>query len=219
VKRTLRGIGMTSQRTRDRLAARLEREGIRDPRVLTAVRETPRHIFIDEALAHRAYDDTALPIGHAQTISQPYVVARMTEALLGAEQPRKVLEIGTGCGYQAAVLARIAERVYSVERIAALLARARENLHSLGLHNVRLRHGDGFQGWAEHAPYDAIIVTAAPVEVPPALLEQLTAGGRIVLPVGREGVQDLRVLERTDTGVEEGFLDHVSFVPMLGGTD
>lgn len=208
---------MTSQRTRDRLVRRLEEEGISNTAVLHTMREVPRHIFVDEALASRAYEDTALPIGSGQTISQPYVVARMTEALLAGGPVKKVLEIGTGCGYQTAILANLVAKVYSVERIAELLRQARERLHVLGLRNVGLRHGDGNDGWPQHAPYDAIIVTAAPAGVPDALVEQLAPDGRIVVPVGGQGTQRLLVITRYEGGLQEHALDYVSFVPMMGG--
>lgn len=212
-----RGIGMTSQRTRERLVQRLREKGIADARVLEALRVTPRHIFVDEALATRAYEDTALPIGHGQTISQPWVVARMSEAVLAGGQPRRVLEVGTGCGYQTAILARLVEEVYSVERIDALLRNARTRIQALSLHNVRLRHGDGYLGWPEHAPYDAILVAAAPAEVPQPLLEQLSEGGRLVLPVGPSGEQVLTVITRQEGEWTEQRLERVSFVPLLGG--
>jgi len=212
-----RGIGMTSLRTRERLLARLQSEGIRDLRVLGAIRDVPRHLFVDEALASRAYEDTALPIGHGQTISQPYVVARMTEILLGGGTPSRVLEIGTGCGYQTAVLAALVERVYTIERIDALLRGARERFHALGIRNVRARHGDGFLGWAEQAPFDGIITTAAPITVPEALTAQLVDGGRLVLPVGPHGAQCLTCIERDGEEFRHEALDAVSFVPMLGG--
>ena len=167
------GIGMTSARTRERLVARLREQGIGDSQVLDRIRSVPRHLFVDEALASRAYEDTALPIGHGQTISQPYIVARMTEALIEGGAPRKVLEIGTGCGYQTAVLAPLVVTLYSVERIAALQQRARKVLRDLRIRNVHMRHGDGFEGWAAYAPFDGIIVAAAAHSVPPALLEQL----------------------------------------------
>jgi len=214
----LQGIGMTSQRTRDRLVRRLQEEGINNQRVLEVIRSTPRHIFVDEALASRSYEDTALPIGHGQTISQPYVVARMTAALLESGPLNRVLEVGTGSGYQAAVMAPLAGEVYSVERIRPLLDLARKRLEELQLRNVRLKHSDGSWGWPEFAPYDAIIATAAPEQVPEALLQQLAIGGRLVMPVGPQGVQELVLLTRTPEGVERQVLDKVSFVPMLGGT-
>ncbi len=212
------GIGMTSARTRDRLIARLREEGIRDEKVLAAMRAVPRHIFVDEALASRAYEDTALPIGAGQTISQPYIVARMTEALVEGKRLRKVLEVGSGCGYQTAVLAALVERVYSVERLASLVAPARERLYALGIRNVRMRHADGFAGWPAHAPFDGILVAAAPGYVPPALIEQLELGGRLVIPVGGHGAQRLLRLTRTEEGVDEEMLAHVSFVPLITGT-
>lgn len=213
------GIGMTSQRARDRLVARLKKGGIHHPAVLDVIRNTPRHIFIDEALAHRAYDDTPLPIGHGQTISQPYIVAAMTQALLADRAPKRVLEVGTGSGYQTAVLGALVETVYSVERIAALQARARERLRMLRLRNVRLRHADGGLGWPEQSPFEAILVTAAPRSVPEELKQQLAPGGRMVLPVGGDGVQELVVVER---GEGDEFihrtLEFVRFVPLVSGT-
>lgn len=211
------GIGMTSRRTRDRLVQRLREEGIQDPRVLDAIRSVPRHIFVDEALASRAYEDTALPIGAGQTISQPYVVARMTEALVDGGELGRVLEIGSGCGYQTAVLAKFAERVYSIERIQSLIDQARERLSALGIHNVRLRHGDGMKGWPEHSPFDGIMVTAAPATVPPALKEQLAEGGRMVIPVGDGGAQQLMLYTRRGDEFPEQVLERVAFVPMLSG--
>jgi protein-L-isoaspartate(D-aspartate) O-methyltransferase len=213
----LQGIGMTSQRTRDRLVQRLRDEGIENRQVLEIIRNTPRHIFVDEALASRSYEDTALPIGFGQTISQPYVVARMTAALLETGPLNRVLEVGTGSGYQAAVMAPLAGEVYSVERIRPLLDQARARLTKLQLRNVRLKHSDGSWGWPEFAPYDGIIATAAPEQVPQTLLEQLAVGGRLVMPVGPQGVQELILLTRTPTGIERQVLDQVSFVPMLGG--
>jgi len=212
-----RGIGMTSQRTRERLVQRLREEGIRDERVLGAMREIPRHIFVDEALASRAYEDTALPIGFGQTISQPYIVARMTEAILAGGPINELLEIGTGSGYQTAVLARLVRRVYSVERIEGLLALARERLRELGLRSVRLKHSDGTVGLPEYAPFDAILVTAAPEVVPNALLEQLKPGGRMVLPAGGRDGQRLLRITRTPRGYAKEVLERVSFVPLLGG--
>lgn len=212
-----RGIGMTSARTRERLVRRLHEGGIRDQRVLSRIREVPRHMFVDEALASRAYEDTALPIGHGQTISQPWVVARMTEALIEHGIPQKVLEVGTGCGYQAAVLSGLVPEVYSVERLNALLVQTRRRLRALGLRNVRVKHSDGGWGWPEFAPYDGIIVTAAPEELPTALLEQLAPGGVLVIPVGPPGRQDLLRITRTDSEFQQESLGAVSFVPLLGG--
>jgi protein-L-isoaspartate(D-aspartate) O-methyltransferase len=211
------GIGMTSARTRERLVQRLKDQGISDPRVLERIRSVPRHLFVDEALASRAYEDTALPIGLGQTISQPWVVARMTEAIVAEPTPDKVLEIGTGCGYQTAVLAGIVAQVYSVERLAPLLRRARPLLRSLDLYNVHLRHGDGWQGWSKHAPYGGILVTAAPEQVPQALLDQLDEGGRLVIPVGPRGRQELLEITRQGDDFERRNLGLVSFVPLLGG--
>jgi protein-L-isoaspartate(D-aspartate) O-methyltransferase len=212
------GIGFTSQRTRDRLVARLEEGGIRDERVLGVIGRTPRHLFVDEALSHRAYEDTALPIGHQQTISQPYVVARMTEALIEHGVPGSVLEIGTGCGYQTAVLAQLVGQVLSVERIRPLLDRARTRLRELRVRNAQLRHADGGIGWADRGPFDGILVTAAPRSVPTELLDQLAVGGRMVIPVGDGGVQELRRLTRTPEGIETERLGTVRFVPLVGGT-
>jgi len=214
---TRSGIGMTSARTRERLIQRLVEQGIRDPRVLDRIRNVPRHLFVDEALSSRAYEDTALPIGHGQTISQPYVVARMTEAVTIGGVPDKVLEIGTGCGYQTAVLAPLVGKLYSIERIEALLDRARENLKELGIRNVRFKHGDGNEGWPSQAPFDAILVAAAPHAVPQKLLDQLGEGGRLVAPIGPEGRQELlRLTKRGDQYLRER-LGLVSFVPLLGG--
>ena len=187
----LSGIGMTSARTRERLVQRLQEQGISDRRVLDRIRSVPRHLFMDEALASRAYEDTALPIGFGQTISQPYVVARMTEALLPAAEGGTVLEIGTGCGYQTAVLSPLVEKMYTIERISALLGRARRTLRELRIRNVNFRHEDGNVGWAARAPYDAILLTAAPHAVPPALFDQLKVGGRLIAPVGPEGRQEI----------------------------
>ena len=211
-----RGIGMTSQRTRDRMVARLREKGIRDEAVLAVMGAVPRHIFVEEALASRAYEDTALPIGFEQTISQPFVVARMIEALRGEAPLGSVLEIGTGCGYQAALLARLAKDVYSVERIAGLLEKARGNLRSLRLSNLRLLHADGTRGLPEAAPFDGIIVAAAAPGVPGALLQQLAPGGRMIVPVG-SGDQALCLIERTPSGFTEKWLDAVRFVPLRGG--
>jgi protein-L-isoaspartate(D-aspartate) O-methyltransferase len=216
------GIGMTSQRTRLRMVERLREKGIRDERVLAAMGVVPRHLFMDEALASRAYEDTALPIGFSQTISQPYVVARMIESLIGDNgMPARVLEVGTGCGYQAAVLAQLAREVYSVERIRGLLARARANLRGLRLSNLRLTHGDGNLGLQEAAPFDAIIVAAAAHAVPQALLQQLAQGGRMVLPLKTEtaprGAQRLALLARSARGISETTLEDVLFVPLETG--
>lgn len=211
------GIGMTSLRTRERLIQRLTEQGIRDPRVLDRIRNVPRHLFVDEALASRAYEDTALPIGFGQTISQPYVVARMTEAVTVGGTPKKVLEIGTGCGYQTAVLAPLVGRLYSIERIEALLARARERIRELGIKNVRFKHGDGSEGWASQKPFNAILLAAAPHAIPQKLLDQLADRGRLVAPVGPEGRQELlRITRRGDQFLQER-LGFVSFVPLLGG--
>ena len=211
------GIGMTSQRTRDRLAETLSREGVRDERVLQAIRDVPRHLFVDEALASRAYENNPLPIGEGQTISQPWVVARMTELLIERETPQRVLEIGTGSGYQAAVLARLVEEVYSVERLGSLHRIARARLREAGVLNVRLRHGDGYQGWPEFAPYGGIMLTAAPTEIPQALLDQLADGGRLVAPVGGTGFQELVVVEREGEDLRQWRIAGVAFVPMLQG--
>lgn len=218
----LRGIGMTSQRTRNRLVARLRQAGIDDARVLDAIATVPRHIFVDEALAHRAYEDTALPIGHGQTISQPYVVAAMTAAALagmgeGAEGPRRVLEVGTGSGYQTAIMASLVERVYSLERIGALLRRARQRLRSLGVRNVFLKHADGNNGWPEAGPFDAALVTAGATHVPEALMDQLADGAPLVIPVGHGELQTLKALERNGDAWRQRTLEHVRFVPLLGG--
>lgn len=212
------GSGMTSQRVRDRLVQRLRQAGIADERVLAAIGSVPRHLFVDEALAMRAYEDTALPIGHSQTISQPWVVARMTEALLAAGTPRTVLEVGTGSGYQAAVLAALGLEVYTVERIGDLLRLARKRLRQLGL-NVRSKHDDGRAGWPEHAPYDAIIVTAAGPELVAALVEQLAPGGSLVAPVGSAGAQELvQVTRDAQDQLQQVTLAPVMFVPLLPGT-
>jgi len=208
---------MTSQRTRERLIQRLEEAGIRNPDVLDVMRRLPRHLFVDEALASRAYEESALPIGHRQTISQPYTVARMTEALLASGSPDTVLEIGTGSGFQTAVLASLARRVYSVERVADLSERARHTLRGLGLRNVRLRHGDSALGWPEYAPFNAIIVAAAPAGIPRVLVNQLTMGGCMVLPIGHSERQVLVRVLRTETGYVHELLEPVTFVPLLGG--
>ncbi|GAB3040853.1 MULTISPECIES: protein-L-isoaspartate(D-aspartate) O-methyltransferase [Oleiagrimonas] len=215
----LRGEGLTSQRARDRLVARLREEGIKDLRVLEAIRRLPRHLFIDEALASRAYENTALPIGHGQTISQPWVVARMTEALIERGIPQRVLEIGTGSGYQAAVLASIVPQIHTVERIEELLRKARRRFRQLGIENLRSKHDDGNLGWPEEAPFDAIILTAAGEGIPQGLFDQLAPGGVLVAPVGPSGAQTLLRLTRdAETGeVVPEDLGQVSFVPLLGG--
>ena len=219
--KNLAGIGMTSQRTRARMVERLRDEGIRDERVLAAMAAVPRHVFVEEALASRAYEDSALPIGFGQTISQPYVVARMLEELGRARDPGKVLEVGTGCGYQAAVLAQVAREVYSVERILALLERARANLLGLKLANLRLVHGDGAAGLEKAAPFDSIVVAAATAQIPQALLRQLAPGGRMILPQKTHGAsragQRLVLVERGARGFTETALDPVRFVPLEPG--
>jgi protein-L-isoaspartate(D-aspartate) O-methyltransferase len=215
--RTLQGIGMTSQRTRARMVERLREKGIRDERVLAAMAGVPRHLFVEEALASRAYEDSALPIGFSQTISQPFVVARMIELVLTKEKTGKVLEVGTGCGYQAAVLAQIFPEAYSVERIKALLERARANLLPLRLKNLRLAHGDGHAGLEKAAPFQAIVVAAASRQVPQALLRQLAPGGRMVLPLHEGAAQRLVLYERNGRGFVESELDPVRFVPMKMG--
>lgn len=218
MKRELSGIGMTSQRTRARMIERLRAGGIRDERVLAAMAAVPRHIFVEEALASRAYEDTALPIGLKQTISQPFVVARMIELLAAGRELGKTLEIGAGCGYQAAVLAQLARDVYAVERIAQLLDKARANLRHLRLPNVRLKHGDGHLGLADAAPFDTIILAAAAACVPQALLGQLVVGGRMILPLG--GIkQALCLIERSPCGYIETRLDPVHFVPLVAGVE
>jgi protein-L-isoaspartate(D-aspartate) O-methyltransferase len=217
--RKTQGIGMTSQRTRARMVERLRKEGITDETVLAALGTVPRHLFVEEALASRAYDDDALPISYSQTISQPYVIALMIQALCaGGRELGKVLEIGTGCGYQAAVLAQVATEVYSIERIAPLLAKARANLRGLRLSNLRLKHADGNLGLPEAAPFDSIIVAAAAPQLPKALQQQLAPGGRLILPLGTTD-QVLRLVERTRSGFSETTLSAVRFVPMLMGVE
>lgn len=213
----LQGIGMTSRRTRERMVARLREQGIKNSRVLAVMAETPRHIFVDDALASRAYEDTALPIGHNQTISQPYIVAKMTELLLEKTKPGKILEIGTGCGYQTSILAQLVDQVYTVERIAPLMKKARDTLWELNLKTVGFKHSDGGWGWPEHAPYDGILVAAAPAEVPTPLLEQLAIGGTLIIPVGREGMQELHRITRLENDFEDEVLERVCFVPFLSG--
>ena len=211
------GIGMTSARTRDRLVQRLRSHGIRSDAVLNQIRNVPRHLFVDEALASRAYEDTALPIGQGQTISQPYVVARMTEALLDGFEGEKVLEIGTGCGYQTAVLAPLVKKIYSVERIPELLRKTKQRLRELDIYNVQFRPGDGWEGWPKYGPYDGIIVAAAASVVPEKLLEQLAPSGRLVMPVGPPGYQELTLVTRKQDHFEESSLGGVSFVPLVPG--
>lgn len=218
MKRELSGIGMTSQRTRARMIERLRADGIRDERVLAAMAAVPRHIFVEEALASRAYEDMALPIGLKQTISQPFIVARMIELLAAGRELGKTLEIGAGCGYQAAVLAQLAKDVYAVERIAQLLDKARANLRHLRLPNVRLKHADGNLGLADAAPFDTIILAAAAGRVPQALLGQLAVGGRMILPLGG-AEQSLCLIERSPRGYTETRLDAVRFVPLVAGVE
>ncbi|MCF7981516.1 MAG: protein-L-isoaspartate(D-aspartate) O-methyltransferase [Pseudomonadales bacterium] len=208
---------MTSLRTRDRLINRLREEGIRNEAVLDVMRNTPRHLFVDEALAHRAYEDTALPIGYNQTLSQPYIVARMTEALLANGPVKRVLEVGTGSGYQTAILAQLVDQVFSVERILPLQEQARERMVLLGLRNVKMKHADGGLGWPEKAPFDAIMVTAAPRELPEELLSQLADPGRMVIPVGPDEHQELVLVTKNKEGIKREALEAVRFVPLLGG--
>lgn len=212
-----RGIGMTSQGTRDRLVQTLRQEGIRDERVLKAITQVPRHEFIDEALSSRAYENTALPIGQSQTISQPWIVARMTEAVLDGGTPEKVLEVGTGSGYQAAILAHLVPRVFTLERIDELLKLARRRFHALRLNNIYVRYSDGHLGWPGQAPFDGIMVTAAAQTIPQELLDQLKVGGVLVIPIERGGLQRLVTVRRTEDGFEESDLGGVVFVPMLSG--
>ncbi|MDE0178074.1 MAG: protein-L-isoaspartate(D-aspartate) O-methyltransferase [Gammaproteobacteria bacterium] len=215
----LQGIGMTSRRTRDRLVGRLREQGIADERVLDTIAVVPRHIFVDEALAHRAYEDSALPIGHGQTISQPYLVAAMTEAILSGDggAPCRVLEIGTGSGYQTAILATLVEQVYTVERIGGLLQRARERLRALGVRNVRFNHGDGNLGWSEHSPFDAVMVTAGASHIPDAVMDQMADGAHLVIPVGKGDVKELKRLRKSGDAWRQETLDEVRFVPLVRG--
>ena len=212
----IQGIGMTSQRTRERLIQRLVDQGIANKAVLDVMRTTPRHLFLDEAMAHRAYEDTALPIGHQQTLSQPYIVARMTELLLEGGPLEQVLEIGTGSGYQTAVLAQLVENVYSVERIRPLQYKAKQRLRQLKLYNIQTKHADGIMGWEEKGPYNGIISTAAPEQIPEELLRQLAPGGRLVIPVGAAR-QQLQVVTRTAEGFETDIVEDVRFVPLCSG--
>ena len=213
------GIGMTSQRTRLRMIERLRRDGIRDEAVLAVMGELPRHIFVDEALASRAYEDMSLPLGFGQTISSTHTVARMTELARSGAALETVLEVGTGCGYQTAVLARLARQVYSMERLAALLKQARRHLREVSIVNVHLRHGDGLLGMPQLAPFDAIVMTAAAARVPDALVTQLKPGGRMVMPVATGKGQRLCVVERTAQGYTERRMDQVKFVPLLPGVE
>ncbi len=208
---------MTSRRTRERLIGRLREQGISHPEVLKVMLETPRHLFIEDAFASRAYEDTALPIGFNQTISQPYIVARMTELLLESGPLDKVLEVGTGSGYQTAILAQLVNRVHSVERIYSLQQRARRCLQDLNLRNVRLKHSDGGWGWDEYAPYDAILATAAPSDIPESLLTQMSRRGVMVIPVGQGRTQILKRITRTEVGFEVEEIEPVNFVPFLPG--
>ena len=212
------GIGMTSLRTRERLLGRLMEQGIKNMQVLDIIRSTPRHIFLDEALSHRAYEDVALPIGYGQTISQPYVVAKMTEIVSASRQLKSVLEIGTGCGYQTAVISRIAEKVYTIERIKPLLDRAKKNLKLLGIRNVEFKHDDGSLGWEERAPFDAIITTDAPQMVPSELYQQLSPEeGSLVIPVGVDNQQDLQHIVKSGQSIRTENLGSVRFVPLITG--
>ena len=220
-RRRLEGIGMTSARTRERLVKRLADGGISNHAILERIRSVPRHLFVDEALQSRAYEDSALPIGHSQTISQPYIVALMTQALVDgktAGELRKVLEVGTGCGYQTAVLASLVGTIYTIERIRDLSRSTRTRLSELGVHNVRYRHGDGMEGWPGQAPFDGILVAAAPSGIPQALMDQLAVGGRLIIPVGPAGQQEWVRMTRTASGLEQEVLCQVSFVPLLEGT-
>ncbi len=217
MKRRLQGIGMTSRRTRERMVSRLRQQGITNAEVLAIMTEIPRHVFVDEALESRAYEDTALPIGHNQTISQPYIVARMTELLLEKGPLGKVLEIGTGCGYQTAILAKLASQLYTVERIAPLMKKARDLLWELDIKTVGFKHSDGSWGWPEHAPYDAILAAAAPATIPEGLLQQMAVSGVMVIPVGVEGKQELHRITRTEDGFVDEIIEPVTFVPFLSG--
>ncbi len=207
---------MTSQRTRERLIQRLMDQGITRFEVLEAIRSVPRHLFVDEALAHRSYEDTALPIGYGQTLSQPYVVAKMSELALAQGRPKKVLELGSGSGYQTAILASLVDEICAVERIKPLLDRARKQLRALRVRNVRLRHGDGLEGWTSEAPFDLILGAAAPEHLPTQLLEQLSPGGRLILPVGGQR-QQLMIVTATTEGYVEEVVEEVNFVPMVRG--
>ncbi|CCE23158.1 protein-L-isoaspartate(D-aspartate) O-methyltransferase [Methylotuvimicrobium alcaliphilum] len=215
----VKGIGMTSMRTRERMVGRLKEQGVNNHKILDAMRNTPRHLFVDEALASRAYEDTALPIGYNQTISQPYIVAKMTELLLASGPLAKVLEIGTGCGYQTAVLSQVVDYVYTVERIQPLQKKAKNLVWSLKHKNISYLHSDGGWGWPDHAPYDGILVTAAPPEIPEMLLRQLAVGGVMVIPIGHAGGQELQRVTRNASGFEVEILESVNFVPFLSGRE
>jgi protein-L-isoaspartate(D-aspartate) O-methyltransferase len=220
-QRNIQGIGMTSARTRERLVQRLVDNGISNLQILDRIRSVPRHLFVDEALQSRAYEDSALPIGYGQTISQPYIVALMTQALLDGVDPsqplQKVLEVGTGCGYQTAILSPLVRQIFTLERIRDLMIDTRTRLAELGFQNIRFRHGDGMKGWPGQAPFDGILVAAAPAGIPQKLLEQLAVGGRLIIPVGPAGRQDLIRVTRTEAGLEQESLCTVSFVPLLEG--
>lgn len=214
---SIEGMGMTSQRTRDRLIHILKQQGIKNKNVLDAMASVPRHLYVDEALSSRAYENISLPIGYGQTISQPYMVARMTELLLEAGSVKRVLEVGTGSGYQTAILSRLVFSVYSVERIKPLLNNAREKFRKLKLNNVLTQYSDGGWGWPQKAPFDVIIVTAAPETLPTSLLEQLIDGGKLIIPVGKKGKQELQVFQRAGDKFHKKVLEKVSFVPLLKG--
>ena len=215
---SVEGIGMTSRRTRDRLISRLAEAGIKDHQVLEVIRQIPRHLFVDEALSHRAYEDTALPIGYNQTISQPHTVARMTESLLEGGPLKRVLEIGTGSGYQTAVLSCLVKQIFSVERIRPLQEKARARIRALGMHNVQFKHADGGFGWPEKGLFDGIICAAAPEQIPPELFEQMAVGGRLIIPVGGR-TQELRlVIRQSETEFTQSVLEGAKFVPMLSGS-
>lgn len=209
-------VGGKSKRSGELLAQKLQAEGIIQPLVLQAIANTPRHIFVPEILAHKAYDNTALPIGQGQTISQPYIVAKMSELLIAAGRPENILEIGTGSGYQTAILAQLTDKVFSVERIQSLQWQAKRCLRAMDLHNIAMKHGDGWQGWASKAPFSAIIVTAAPTTIPQALLDQLAEGGRLVIPVGDTN-QVLKVITREGDVFHEKQVEAVRFVPLVPG--
>ena len=218
LKQKKEGLGMTSRRTRNRLVVRLREQGISDEKVLGVINEIPRHLFVDEALAHRAYEDTSLPIGFNQTISQPYVVAKMTEALFCGPPVKRVLEIGTGSGYQTAILAELVEEVFSVERISGLVKRARRILGDIGYRNISFKHADGNLGWESQAPFDSIIITACPRTVPESLLNQLADDGSVIAPVGDGNKQDLVLFKKSGVDLKKTVMEPVKFVPLLAGT-